>query len=102
VKIRFSPRARDHIRSAVEHLPARNPVAARELKDQILSTIERLAGGEFEGPELRLLSGAVVRSWPVLPHRIYYQRSAGILRMFVSTTMPAARSRRGSVLGAAS
>jgi plasmid stabilization system protein ParE len=46
VKIRFSPRARDDIRSAVEHLTARNPVAARELKDQIPSTIERLAGGE--------------------------------------------------------
>jgi plasmid stabilization system protein ParE len=81
VKIKFSPRARDDLRSAVEYLTAKNPDAARDLKDQLLSTIERLADGEFEGPELRLRSGAVVRSWPAAPYRIYYQRAAAMLRI---------------------
>jgi plasmid stabilization system protein ParE len=81
VKVKFSPLARDDLRSAVEYLAPRNPEAARDLKDQLLSTIDKLAGGEFEGPELRPRSGAVVRSWPVASYRIYYQRAAAMLRI---------------------
>jgi plasmid stabilization system protein ParE len=81
VKIRFSPRARDDRRSAVEYLTGRNPGAAAELRDQLLLTIQRLADGEFQGPEVQLRSGAIVRSWPVVPYRIYYQRSTDLLRI---------------------
>jgi plasmid stabilization system protein ParE len=59
----------------------RNPTAAVELKEQLLATIDRLAEGEFEGPEVRLRSGRAVRSWPVTPYRIYYQRAAAELRV---------------------
>ena len=81
MKVRFSPRARQDLRSALEYLAASNPIAATELKDQLLSMIERLARGEFQGPEVQLRSGAVVRSWPVASFRIYYQRSAEALRV---------------------
>jgi plasmid stabilization system protein ParE len=81
LKIRFSPRARDDLRAAVEYLAARNATAAGELKDQLLVLIEKLAGGEFQGPEVQLRSGAIVRSWPVVPYRIYYQRSTEVLRV---------------------
>lgn len=81
MKIRFSPRARDDLRSAVEYLAGRNPAAAAELKDQLLLTIQRLAEGEFQGAEVQLRSGAIVRSWPVVPYRIYYQRSTEVLRI---------------------
>jgi plasmid stabilization system protein ParE len=81
LKIRFSLRAREDLRSAVAYLAVKNPAAAKGLADQLLSTIERLAEGEFEGPETQLRSGAIVRSWPVVPYRIYYQRSADLLRV---------------------
>jgi hypothetical protein len=38
---------------------------------------DRLAAQEYEGPVSRLRSGAVVRSWPVPPFRIYHQRRPG-------------------------
>ena len=81
MKVRFSPRARDDFRSAVEYLAVRNRTAAAELRDQLLSTIDKLAAGEFRGPEMKLRSGATVRSWPVVPYRIYYQLSADQLRV---------------------
>ena len=81
MKIRFSPRARQGLRSAVEYLGARNPIAATELTDQLLSMIESLARGEFQGPEVQLRSGAIVRSWPMASFRVYYQRSVEELRV---------------------
>jgi plasmid stabilization system protein ParE len=81
LKVRFSLRARRDLRSAVEYLAARNPNAAGELADQLLSTIEKLAQGEFQGTEVQLRSGATVRSWPVVSYRIYYRRSAEALQV---------------------
>ena len=62
-------------------MATRNPAAAAELIDQLLSTIKKLADGEFQGAELRLRSGAIVRSWPIVPYRIYYRRSAEALQV---------------------
>ena len=81
MKVRFSPRARHDLRSAVEYVAAQNPTAAAELTDQLLSTIEKLAQGEFQGTEVQLRSGAIVRSWPVVPYRIYYRRSDEALQV---------------------
>ena len=50
------------------------PTAAAKRDAEITQRVERLAAQEFEGPVLRLRSGAVVRSWSVPPFRIYYQR----------------------------
>jgi hypothetical protein len=66
LRVRFSPRAHHDLRSAIEYVAARNPTAAAELTDQFLSTIEKLAQGEFQGIEVQLRSGAVVSSWDVI------------------------------------
>ena len=59
---------------AIAYVNERNPTAAAKLDAEIARCIERLADREFEGPTSRLCSGAVVRSWGLLPFRIYYQR----------------------------
>lgn len=59
----------------------RNPRAAAELAARISEIIERLASRELEGPEQRLLSGEIVKSWPVPPVRIYYHRTIDVLRI---------------------
>jgi plasmid stabilization system protein ParE len=92
--VRFSLRARSDLRTAVEYLAERNPAAAVALTEQLLETIERLAGGEFEEPPVQLRSGSVVRSWPVAPYRIYYQRTGQefrVVRVYHQARRPIAK-----------
>lgn len=79
MKVRFLHQARADLLATIEHIARRNPVAAAKLADQVLRIIEQLAAGDFEGPEQRLSSGKVVRSWPVSPLRVYYQRRGDTL-----------------------
>ena len=51
---------------------------AMRLQQRIFDRIAQLAAGEIEGPESVLRSGSRVRSWPVKPLRIYYQREADL------------------------
>jgi plasmid stabilization system protein ParE len=81
VRILFAPEAEADLHNLMEYLAGQNPRAASQRGEHILSTIEQLADGEFEGPEQTLLSGEAVRSWAVPPLRIYYQREAGTLRV---------------------
>lgn len=74
MKVRFYARARADLRATAGYIAQRNPKSAAEFGDRVLAIIERLAGGEFDGPEEHLRSGKLVRSWPVPPVRIYYQR----------------------------
>lgn len=79
---------------AIAYLNERNPTAAANLDIDITRCIERLAAHDFEGPESRLKSGARVRSWPVPPFRIYYQRHADellIVRVYHQTRRPLTR-----------
>ena len=73
--IRFAPEAAADLEAAVEFISERDPSAAARVAERVLSMVDRLARGEFEGPEQVLASGERVRSWPVRPLRIYYQRS---------------------------
>jgi hypothetical protein len=52
-----------------------------ELQGRIFEISERLAGREMEGPEQRLRTGHIVKSWPVSPVRIYYQRTRDVLEV---------------------
>ena len=79
VKITYAEEALADILDAVAYLNERNPAAASHLDTDLAACIEHLAGGEFEGPLSRLRSGSLVRSWPVPPFRIYYQRQPGEL-----------------------
>ena len=72
--VNYTEEAIADIVDAITYLNERNPTAAATLDADISRCIERLAGGEFDGPLSRLRSGALVRSWGVPPFRIYYQR----------------------------
>ena len=81
MSIVFAPEALEDLRSAIEYIAARNPQAAARLAERVLDVIERLAERDFEGPEQKLHSGEVVRSWPVAPFRVYYQRGSDALHV---------------------
>lgn len=91
MNVLFSPEALDDLREAVDYIAARNPAAAERLVDRIFALIDRVASRELEGPEVRLRSGEIVRSWPVNPLRFYYQRQAEsfvVLRVYHQARAP--------------
>lgn len=73
--MRYSEAAVSDLEAALEHVRTFNSLAATQLAERVLSAVESLAAGEFEGPEQVLASGERVRSWPVRPLRLYYQRT---------------------------
>jgi plasmid stabilization system protein ParE len=79
VNVTYTEEAIADIVEAITYLNDRNPTAAANLDAELSRCIDRLAANEFEGPESRLRSGTVVRSWPVPPFRVYYQRHPGAL-----------------------
>jgi plasmid stabilization system protein ParE len=94
VTISFSPEAEEDLVAVVSYLAERNPAAARELGQRVFSVLDRLVAGEFEGIEQTLRSGDVVRSWPVPPVRIYYQRRGEglwVLRIYHQARPPIVR-----------
>ena len=78
MKIFFAPEAEEDFATLIAFLVERNPVAAAELGQRIFA-IDQLAAGDFEGPEQKLGTGEVVRSWAVPPVRVYYQRRSDVL-----------------------
>ena len=81
MNVTYAEEAIADILDAIAYLNERNPAAALNLDTDLASCIERLAAGEFEGPLSRLRSSSLVRSWPVPPFRIYYQRQPAELRI---------------------
>ena len=79
MNITYAEEAIADILDAIAYLNDRNPTAASNLDADLAACIEHLAAGEFEGPLSRLRSGSLVRSWPVPPFRIYYQRKESVL-----------------------
>ena len=79
MNIAYTEEAIADILDAIAYLNDRNPTAAAHLDADTAKCIEHLAAGEFEGPVTRLRSGSLVRSWPVPPFRIYYQRQPSVL-----------------------
>jgi plasmid stabilization system protein ParE len=94
VNITYAEEAIADILDAIAYLNERNPAAASSLDTDLAACIEHVAAGEFEGPLSRLRSGSLVRSWPVPPFRIYYERQPGellILRVYHQTRRPIVR-----------
>jgi plasmid stabilization system protein ParE len=94
VNVTYAEEALADILDAIAYLNERNPATASNLDTDLAACIEHLAAGEFEGPLSRLRSGSHVRSWPVPPFRIYYQRQPGeplILRVYHQTRRPIVR-----------
>ena len=94
MNVTYAEEAIADILDAIAYLNDRSPVAASQLDRELATCIEHLAAGEFDGPLSRLRSGSIVRSWPVPPFRIYYQRQSDellILRVYHQTRRPIVR-----------
>lgn len=94
MKVNYTEEAIADIVEAITYLNDRNPTAAANLDAEISQCIDRLADQEFDGPASRLRSGAIVRSWPVPPFRIYYRRQPDellIVRVYHQTRRPMTR-----------
>jgi plasmid stabilization system protein ParE len=95
VKIALAPEAVEDLAAVVEYLVERNPQAAAATADAVFSVVDKLASGEFDGPERELRStGERVRSWPVRPYRIFYRREVDtltVLRIHHSARRPISR-----------
>jgi plasmid stabilization system protein ParE len=94
VKVTYTEEAIADIVDAITFLNERSPTAAANLDAEITRSVERLAGGDFDGPVSRLRSGALVQSWAVPPFRIYYQRHPGellIVRVYHQARRPITR-----------
>jgi plasmid stabilization system protein ParE len=94
VTIYFSPEAEADFVAVVSFLAERNPSAAAELGQRVFAIVDRLAAGELDGPEQTLRTGEIVRSWPVPPLRLYYQRRGEglwILRLHHQARTPIVR-----------
>ncbi|HCF56426.1 MAG TPA: hypothetical protein DFS52_00315 [Myxococcales bacterium] len=81
MNIVFSPEAEADLQAGLDYLRERNPAVAIKLAEQVFAALELLASGEVDGPEHRLTTGEVVRSWLVLPYRLFYQRTENELRV---------------------
>ena len=94
MKVVFAPEAEKDLLEALEFLGSRNPAVAGQLYGNVSKLVSRLAEGDFEGPQHRLRSGAIVRSWPVSPYRIYYQRGENmflVVRIYHQARRPITR-----------
>ena len=81
MRVVFAPEVGQDLNSAVDFLADRSPTAAAQLLAGVRSLVQRLANADFEGPQQQLRSGEKVRSWPLPPYRLYYQRTSEALRV---------------------
>ena len=95
MKIVFAPESVEDLVAAIEYVQQRDPQAAVAMSGNVFHVIDRLAAGEFEGPELELrCSGEKLRSWPARPFRIHYRcdgESLIVLRIYHSSRRPITR-----------
>jgi len=91
VTLYFAPEAEADFAAIIAYVAERNAIAAGELSARILTVIDKLVRDEFDGPEHTLVSGEVVRSWPVPPLRVYYQRQPSafwVVRIYHQAQQP--------------
>lgn len=98
MSVRYSPEARADLREALDYLTARSLLAAARLQSGVERLLGQLDAREFDGPEDRLKSGEVVRSWPFSPWRVYYQRQPDgvlwVVRIYHQARRPITRRWR--------
>jgi len=68
--------AQTDIDQAIAFIARDSPQAAARWLGDLLALFGRLASGELNGTETRLLDGRRAQRWPMPPFRIYYRRSA--------------------------
>lgn len=79
MSVRLSRRAQQDLREYLIWVAERNIEAARRFVDELDDLLDDLDQHSFEGPEVRLTTGQVVRTWPLAPMRVYYQRRGSVL-----------------------
>jgi plasmid stabilization system protein ParE len=97
VSFKYSPQARQDVRAALAYLDERSPIAAERLRAGLVTLVQALERGAFDGPTERLKSGDKVQSWPLPPLRIYYQRQGELLyimRVYHQAQRPIVRRRQ--------
>ena len=75
----------------VEYLGPINPAATRRLLAKVKKLTKKLAAGKFEGREVELSTGELVRRWPVPPLVVYYKRTTealDLVRVYHSSRDP--------------
>ena len=101
--IRYAPAAAADLRSAVAYLLRHNPEAARKFQAALLKLLDQLDDRTIEGPEVRMRSGKVVRTWPIRPWRVYYVRDPdgilSIIRIYHERREPLTARRRARSSG---
>jgi plasmid stabilization system protein ParE len=81
LRIRFAKHAAKDLDEALGFWRERRPDVPSTLVNDVIRLAERLSRGEFDGPEQRLKSGLLVRSWPLPPYRVYYRRREDVLEI---------------------
>jgi plasmid stabilization system protein ParE len=74
VAVVWSSEGADDFLAALTYLRRRNAAAAERMMHAVNTALQRLHELPIDGPETRLSTGAFVRSWPIPPFRVYYQR----------------------------
>jgi plasmid stabilization system protein ParE len=72
--VRWSEPGLEEFEHAVRYIRERDPAAARRVAKSVLDSLALLKDGRFDGPEIELSDGRMVRCWWVRPYRLYYQR----------------------------
>jgi plasmid stabilization system protein ParE len=82
-RVEFAPAASRDLAAVLDHLGERSPSAAAAWASALADALELLASyaPRLDGAPVRLLGGAEVRRWPVLPVVLFYQRLPGVLRV---------------------
>ena len=81
MKVLLAPEAEADLQATLEFIRERNSTAALKLARQVFAILKRLAVGRTDGPEHRLTTGEIVRSWLIPPFRVYYQRQQDVLHV---------------------
>jgi hypothetical protein len=81
LKIRFAKQAAKDLDAAKTFWRERRPDVVCTIVEDVIALAEKLSNKEFEGPELRLKSGLIVRSWPMPPYRVFYRRREDVLEI---------------------
>lgn len=82
-RVELAPLARADLDDLVEHVEARNPVAARAMLARVAASLATLAAPSprTDGPAVTLRTGESCRRHFVYPVAIYYRRTPGVVEV---------------------
>lgn len=82
-RVEFTVDAADEFDELVAYLDARNPVAARRVRRDVMDAVARLARDlpRLDGYPVTLQSGDRCLRWFVHPVVVFYEREPGVVRV---------------------